>query len=276
MRVIRLATILFCLCFSATSLFALEEHLVLTDQTIDTGTVIEAATETITAGPNYLITGDAEVVFAAGTEIYLNPGFCVTVGAMFTATTDLLINEELTEDTTFEGTHYICETLTVPTGIRLTVNEGARIMFAADSESTLLIGGELNAINATFTSTTEIPGSWNGIRILNMGTGSLSGSTIEYARQGVMVDSGSSVTLLSCLFYKNLVGLHVLGMAPWVTGNRFDSNLWYGVKEELQASACLRNNIFHDNGHLYYHRSLTNLSIDALNNIEGNYGNTEE
>jgi hypothetical protein len=138
----------------------------------------------------------------------------------------------------------VCNTfsVTVPQGGALTIEPGVEVRF--DSNAKLYVYGQLNASGAptlpiTFTGSTAIPGSWNGLQFYGSVTqtnrSELRYVTIEYAGSGA---SGGAIYLDSTAIsvkhslIRNGAGHGVYG---WTNGSanlsdtRFENNTGYAV-----------------------------------------------
>ena len=116
------------------------------------------------------------------------------------------VSGTITADTvwTQEGSPYIIRTtVTVPEGIRVTVEPGVRVHFVQNQG--MIVRGTLEAIGSSsdpivFTGTVELPGWWRSINIQNQGSAVLKWCEVSFAGtsdQGAILKSGSGFLELS-------------------------------------------------------------------------------
>jgi hypothetical protein len=190
------------------------------------GPVVEVASETISAGPSYLVGPGADVRLAAGQRIALRPGFAVQSGATFGATASLRISEQLTGETTIDGPTYVFGTLTVLGSSSLILRPGARIVFLSGEPSGLIVYGTLMADNAVFTSKGTGTVGWSGIRVLGP-TAFFTDCTIELAQRGItLAGATTAVSVTRCALVDCLIGIHLASGTLLVHDTRFERNEW--------------------------------------------------
>jgi hypothetical protein len=260
---------------------AYEKNLLLENQTIDTGADITvAALHTITAGPAYVVESGAHASFLVGKQpgdkIVLRPGFRVLLGGSFRASGGDMSGCDIRVTERWNRNHYINGDLVIHPAASLTISSGSEVVFVSEANASLKVRGELSAEGVTFTSSSPVPGAWNGIVVDDKGVAAIFNSLIEYGRQGIVAKSGSEVTLVGCTLRNNIVGVHVIGGDPSILGNSFFYNSWYGVKEDAGGSPReLKHNTFSQNGNSYYNYKSGVISVELLNAFSGNWGNVE-
>jgi hypothetical protein len=195
----------------------------------------------------------------------------VTVGDTTTSGT-------LQEDETWSGIHRIYGDIAVLSGITLTIAADTQIIVDGTPDNgyfhTLNIQGSLTIEDGgvSFTSVTGKAGGWRGIKV--SGTATLSGVTINHAERGVAVVDGAQVTIDQGIFATNKVGLHVYNAQPTVSNSIFRNNLWYGIKEDAGGRPVVTGCQFGGNDIDYYDQTATLITIDKLNQFDGNSGNS--
>ncbi|WP_319561730.1 3-coathanger stack domain-containing protein [Marispirochaeta sp.] len=283
----RVCIVFFVLMIALTSLQAVDQIISISDTVYSSSgeTVIEIALEAIEAGGadgnGVVIDSGADVAFIAGERVSLKPGFSVNPGASFTATTSKLSGQTINEDTDWSGVRYLGGTTVVSSGADLYIDTDCILYFlpgaALEVEGDLIVGEGVRLTSTYGSGNGSTDDFWKGI-VITSGTALLNKCLIEYALQGILVDgSTNTVHIQGVTFHQNLIGLHILNFAsvPIVDYSLFDSNIWYGIKEDSTGDASVTNTRFLNNGILYYELSQTILSIDELNNQSGNSGNTE-
>lgn len=182
----------------------------------------------------------------------------------------------LFNDEVWSGIHYIRGDVIVPAGLKLTVQPDTQVIVERTSGGTghaLIIEGKLNTnTGVSFATLTGNPGDWRGILV--EGEAILAGVTIRHAERGVAALYGAKVTLNDCIFEFNLAGVHTFGSNPVINGSLFRKNE-YGIKEDEDGKPVVKGCRFTENGIDYYHRRLTELSMEQLNGIPGNEGNSK-
>ncbi len=188
---------------------------------------------------------------------------------------------QLYMDETWSGTHYIFDDILVPAGIKLTMGPGTEVIIdgiAGDSGyyHLLEVAGELEINGQTgnevvISSVKNQVDSWQGIKI--SGQAAISGLDIKEALRGLTVIETGQATIQDSVFRNNKVGLHVYGSSPELIGTQFIDNLLYGIKEDNGGRPIVIDSTFTGNGIDYYHQELNKITIEELNNIDGNSGN---
>ncbi len=181
-------------------------------------------------------------------------------------------------DEYWSGTHVLEGHVEIPVGIALTTAQLTTVNVSYNPDPLigyaygLLVKGTLNAGTGTrFGIPDTVEDKWKGIDI--EGVASLDTVTIEDAERGITVVPGSNAMITGCILNNNIAGIHVYGIAQLITGTLFSNNL-YGVKEETGSSPVLVNCVFENNIIDYYHKTLTRITMDELNEIGENDGNT--
>jgi PKD repeat protein len=201
--------------------------------------------------------------------------------AMVTATVKVgnTADGELCVDETWSGSHRIYGDVIVPSGIKLTILPGTEIIIDGVPGETgydhaLIVRGTLNAGAGTkFTSVTGTAGGWKGILV--EGEANLEEGAISYAERGVAALDGAKVSLEGCVFEYNLAGVHAYNCNPEIGSCVFKNNV-YGIKEDESGRPVTKDCRFSGNGVDYYHRELTEISMEQLNGMPGNEGNVKE
>lgn len=202
-------------------------------------------------------------------------------GGMSTATTTVRVGNttrgSLFIDETWSGTHHLDGDITVPVGVTLTILPGT-VVIANDAASTealaLNIKGSLIIQGATegviFRSAN---GADRWLGILVEGTATLDRIIVQDALRGLTTVHGATVTVTNCTFQNNQVGLHAYDATPEVRNSSFINNSLYGIKEDEGGRPVVVGCRFSGNSINYYHEVLTEISIEELNQLDGNSGN---
>lgn len=182
-------------------------------------------------------------------------------------------------DEVWSGVHRIYGDVTVPAGITLTILPGTQVIVDGTPENgyfhglrvkgSLAVQGGEPAVS--FSSVTGQAGGWKGIYV--EGRAELSGVTVRDAMRGLLVTETGNVTVSNCSFQGNKVGVHMFQAKPVVNNCLFQENTVYGIKEDQGGRPVVMNCRFVGNGINYYHETLTDITMEQLNEIEGNYGN---
>ncbi len=183
--------------------------------------------------------------------------------------------ERIESDTVIGGTWHIDKQITVVANVTLTILPGTTV--TADPGCGLTIRGHLQAIDDAGGISFDVQGqpgdTWTGVRF-DGGTGALRGVAIRHADRGVACTGTGAVTLTCIAFFENTVGLHCYGGSITVDGCDFVGNTVYGVKEDNGCSPLVLDSSFQNNGISYYDDKLTEITIDELNAMPGNGGNS--
>ena len=185
----------------------------------------------------------------------------------------------LHDDEYWSGEHFVDGPVIVPSGVTLTLRQGAVMKMAVsdgDTSAGITVNGRIIAEGSAFFVPARASGEyWEGIR-LNAGGSRLDGVTIRGARRGITVNKGLRFSIADADFESNLIGIHAYGSRLSILRGTFIGNITYGIKEDADASVSIRESRFRGNGAAYYHRSRTVMSIDELNAQNGSFGNTGE
>jgi len=100
--------------------------------------------------------------------------------------------------------------------------------------------------------------------------------TIKHAERGVSVFDDALTEVINCTFEDNFVGIHVYNAQPVISITQFINNTWYAIKEDEGGRPGVINCHFSGNRRDYYHQLFTSITIDQLNEINGNDGNTKD
>lgn len=180
-------------------------------------------------------------------------------------------------DEVWSGEHRLFGDVIVPAGIKLTILPGTNIIVDGDPVNGyyhgLFIDGSLLAEETVFSSVTNNIGGWKGIYIT--GEAILDKIHILQAFRGVTVMNQATVSILNSTIQENRVGLHVYNAMPLVQKSIFLNNLIYGIKEDEGGRPKVIKCVFTGNGLHYYHETLTAITIEQLNMINGNQGNRD-
>lgn len=184
----------------------------------------------------------------------------------------------LTSDTYWCGNISLTGTVTVPSGLTLTVYPGAVIKFP--SNASLIVQGKLVASNCTFTSQSgTTPNSWGSIELNGSGaSGSIiSISNINYGNQ-VQIINVPNFEITHCLFTDNYESIYVSGSSGTIQNNYITSSS-YGHGIEIANSStvdCRKNTIKKTNntgvGILYGGGSNGNVWQNDINGCDWGVG----
>ena len=208
-------------------------------------TVIEAATETITTESGVVVADGADVLFVAGERVVLNPGFTVETGAKFTAAVGQMGDRLLNTEEDWSGTKYLGNSLTVESGGDLHIDGNCTLVFFPGAS--IFVEGEL-VIEAGAVLTSLIADEfWNGITVTS-GSVMIEDCRIENALHGLQVYGTTDyVQVQGTTFYNNYIGVHALGhgtFPPTIANCLFDSNIWYGIKEDETGNPVVTDTVF--------------------------------
>ncbi len=194
-------------------------------------------------------------------------------GGVTTAVTKVIVQNTtkgtLWQNESWSGIHHIYGDITIPAGVTLTIEPGTEIIVSEGSS--LIVKGALNMQGGKLSAANGTTDGWNGIYI--EGTADISGVTVEGSVRGITIIESAQVTIEGCIFRGNKVGLHVYGCKPTVNNCSFLDNTIYGIKEDEGGRPLVIDCRFTGNGMNYYHETLTDISMEELNGINGNRGN---
>lgn len=135
------------------------------------------------------------------------------------------------------GTWYINNTITVASGVTLTIQQGARLIF--NNNASLVVNGTLNAQgisgnNITFDFVSQNSSTQNGIIINSTGTASISYADISNAYNGVKITPSSyQSTIENCNVHDCYDGISVQYGSKdadlIISGNTVHNNSHYGI-----------------------------------------------
>ena len=187
---------------------------------------------------------------------------------------DLLVGVISTDTALSADTVYTVNgRLVVPTGITLTIEEGAQLEF--NDDYAIEVSGELN-IQGTdsspviLTSDTSEPeaGDWEGIVIRSGGAAIINYATVEYAERGIEVEGSAEITNSAIL--ANDYGVYLdSGSDSTLKGNTFDGNS-YGVYGYGDADALIDGNSISNNTSGLYFLALASGVDPAVLSIVNN------
>jgi hypothetical protein len=183
------------------------------------------------------------------------------------------------QDETWYGSIFVNESIIVPTGVTLTINPGARIMFAPNrdyrNQGTLgftIAGGTVKAIGSPeqqiwFTSDSEAPinGDWSGIEIHNTNTSVFKYVIVEFSELGIsQFDSRGNISH-SIVRWVNKEGIYMERSSPVIEYNLLYGNGYHEIAlEQYNYDVRIQNNIF-AGGHVPL------IIFDSTVTVEGNY-----
>jgi hypothetical protein len=183
------------------------------------------------------------------------------------------------QDETWYGSIFVNESIIVPTGVTLTINPGARIMFAPNrdyrNQGTLgftIAGGTVKAIGSPeqqiwFTSDSEAPinGDWSGIEIHNTNTSVFKYVIVEFSELGIsQFDSRANISH-SIVRWVNKEGIYMERSSPVIEYNLLYGNGYHEIAlEQYNYDVRIQNNIF-AGGHVPL------IIFDSTVTVEGNY-----
>lgn len=182
---------------------------------------------------------------------------------------------------TWSGTHQIKGDIVVPKEFSLTILPGTIITVQENAvtgyQHGLVAQGNLKIQGSdgqvvSFVSVEGRNGLWNGIYI--EGEASLEYVKIEHAIRGITTLDKATVSVSNSILQNNNVGVHVLGGTTTIENTVIRDHLWYGIKEDRAGRPVMIDCIFSNNQMDYYRYDLLKITLDQLNTIEGNSGNT--
>ncbi|MFA5834929.1 MAG: right-handed parallel beta-helix repeat-containing protein [Bacteroidota bacterium] len=136
-------------------------------------------------------------------------------------------------------------TVTVPSGVTLTIQSGVVVKFS--TATSLIVTGKIIADNVLFTSNSVTPasGDWSGIEFENsVNVGSLfKNNTVEYAGGGVTAaaifykTSAYGVPIERCTIrYSSTQGINARSSSPMITSSRLEKNGGYAIYSDLLSN----------------------------------------
>ncbi|WP_192879390.1 right-handed parallel beta-helix repeat-containing protein [Microbulbifer sp. A4B17] len=157
-------------------------------------------------------------------------------------------------------TYVVTGNVVVNSGVTLTINEGATILF--DGDFTLEVNGNLVAsggedTSVVFTSAQVSPakGDWYGIVVNSGGSVNLSNAIIEYADYGVNAKPGSTFSLNnSTLQYFDEHGVYAYGASGSISNSIIQYADTAGVYLYGVADVAVSDNAITDNAYGFYIR----------------------
>lgn len=207
-------------------------------------------------------------------------------GATVSETVSVKVNNttsgRLYTDETWSGEHRIVGDVLVPDGKTLTILPDTKVIIdgipgVTGYDHALVIEGQLlitgDGPEVLFKLASDAQETWKGIAIF--GTAELNNFRIEQAVRGITVLNDAQVNISNGHLLNNQVGLHVYGCRPLIDNTRFEGNTLYGIKEDFGGRPVVTDCHFSNNGIDYYHEELTALSMEQLNNVDGNSGNSQ-
>ena len=199
------------------------------------------------------------------------------------------VEGHITVDTswTVAGAPYIViNDVYVDEGVTLTIEPGVEVRFGGDF--TIFVNGNLNAVGTSiseivFTSNkiSPAPGDWNTIELSGTASSSLymEHCLIQYAKDGVTIDSLGRGEVISCEFTNNSEsGVHIVGESnSLIKGNTIKLND-YGIfthSDSASSGFSIINNEIANNAEkglaIYSYYNISNITISG-NTISSNGG----
>jgi len=175
-------------------------------------------------------------------------------------------------DEYWSGIHYLTGPLIVPPGISLTIAESTEIialsgpLYGWDQRIEIQEGASLIHLgSASYRS--EYPGHrWQGILLEEDAL--FKEIIIENAERGITADQGVHLQIVECSFINNRIGLQLLSDQASIEDSLFQSNEFYGIKEEKVSDPLMRNNRFLNNGYDYYDWELSVMDADEIDELK--------
>lgn len=190
----------------------------------------------------------------------------------------------LYRDETWSGEHSIMGDVIVPEDRILTILPGTKVLIdgipgVSGYNHQILIQGKLiigkkdgssnEAVNIQLVD--DGTGNWQGIHV--EGVADLTNVVIEDALRALTVAKAGEVKLIDGSIMNNVIGVHTCGTRPTIENTLFINNSRYGIKEDQDGRPIVINCTFNNNWIDYYHQKLSQITMDELNNLEGNSGN---
>jgi len=186
----------------------------------------------------------------------------------------------LYHDETWSGDISVVDTVVVPVGVTLTIEQGTIIKFKYDRDyktfnraGLVIDGGTIKAIGTKdnmiwFTSAAQDPinGDWWGISLSNSRNSEFRYVIVEFGEMGIEQFDSEVPVSNSIIRWNNAEGLYAGRSEPVFENNRLYSNGYHEIALEQYNEAEIKNNIFHD-GVCAVHNEKT------IAHIEGNYFN---
>lgn len=156
------------------------------------------------------------------------------------------------------GTQSLIENITIPSGVKLTLNPSVTMNFSYGKKLSIL--GTLNANGATFMGNGS-PGYWNSIYFYANSSGSVQNSTIKDAQAGIYTTTNANVTVSGCTITNNsLYGLSIIQNSNVIVSNCTISSNGTGINTNSSSITIAGNNVLNN----------TNYGINA-NNISNSF-----
>ncbi|WP_444930351.1 right-handed parallel beta-helix repeat-containing protein [Microbulbifer sp. SSSA002] len=179
-------------------------------------------------------------------------------------------------------TYVVTGNVDVNSGVTLTINEGATILF--DGNFKIEVNGHLTASGGeytpvVFTSAQVAPakGDWYGLVVNSGGSLDLSNTIVEYASYGVYAKSGSTFGVSdSTLQYLNVDGIFVYNASGSISNNTIQYAGTSGIYLSRVDDVTVSDNTITDNKYGFYIKGDTNgVTTPVLtgNTITGNSNN---
>jgi hypothetical protein len=169
----------------------------------------------------------------------------------------------------------VSTSVTFSGGLAASVHQGLTVQGRLSVGLTGDVGSPASTVAVGFASDPANPSltgqGWG--TILVEGSAQLSGAVISGADRGVTA-AGSSVVLTGVSLAGNTTGLHAVTGSVLMSGSKVSGNTGYGVKED-GARPVMTQNVLEGNGMDYYQSGTGAVSLDELNSVNGNSGNTE-
>lgn len=180
-------------------------------------------------------------------------------------------------DEVWSGEHRLYGDVVVPEGIKLRILPGTKVISdnlgGANNCPALIVKGNIIAeAGAEFSFVDEsVEAGWKGIYV--EGEAVFEGITVMNAQRGLTIVDDANVLVNNCIFRSNNIGIHVYANKPVITKTLFQDNFWYGIKEDAGGRPKVTDCRFVGNSVDYYSQVLTELTMEQLDEIDGNSGN---
>ncbi len=180
---------------------------------------------------------------------------------------------ELELDETWSGTVRLLGGIVVPEDKVLTIEADSMIIVPQNEEivikGTIVCNGEDGQIKFTpllEDGETGCANLWRGIYLDSTSVNSiLDNVVIEFAERGLTLNR-QTVAILNSNFVQNGIGIHLESSTVTIQNSIFNTNLYYGIKDEGNSLVEVNNTRFIDNGVApYYDAEKTIMDLNEIN-----------